>query len=470
MNRRTLSHIARVFALAALFVVALSATTVKPIHPESGGENAPVRIAILADHYTTAQEQQFNYDVENLIKYGLLADGFYKSYASSIQVTSYFDETPAGQASRFGFELGPGDGNCTVKAPDDILSKLLAAVGTGTVLPSHFLVIGNHNYNIGCTSGNWSYMAVDAIGTDVLQHELGHLVGLLFDEWAMPSNGTTPHPGLISDQFNCAPAPPPPPFWMNNPKFPLAKALPACDLYTNGVVHSHDSCRMGAMHHRMFCDVCKEAMKNGFGFVNSAPPPYLPPPSQGSNTPAARPGFRIMNAAFQTAPGAQTANRAQPSNSPRPVMRLLVEFDPGSQIAPTRPVKLEIKQRVFATAVYVPNHRRVGEFLYEIIDNAGVREVGIIADSSFKSRSFQGGPHETGPVKPVQMFLDVPNEDAKTAADNSRNLRAAVYRIPKTVTNPIIDKNTWAELRKTNNFEKVAEVSLAGPSPARQQK
>jgi hypothetical protein len=470
MNRRTLSHIARVIAIAALFVVAPSATTVKQVHPESGGANAPVRIAILADHYTNAQEQEFNYDVENLIKYGLLGDGFYKDYASSIHISSYFDETPAGQNSRFGFELGPGDGNCAVKAPADLLAKLVEATGAPTVLPTHYVVIANHPYSIGCTLGNWSYLAVDAIGTDAFQHELGHLVGKLFDEWAMPSNGAASHPGLISDQFNCAPATGTEPYWMNNPKVPGAQKLPECDLFKNGVVHSNAMCRMGAMNHRKFCDVCKEAMKNGFAYENTLPPTYEQPPNQASNTPTALSGFRIMNAAFQTAAGAQTANRAQQSNSPRPVMRLLVEFDPGSTVAPTRAVKLEVKQRIFANSVYVPNHRRIGEFLYEISDNVSVREVGVIPDSMFRSRSLQGGPHGTGPVKPVQMFLDVPNEDAKTAADVTRNLKVAVYRLPTTVTNAIIDKGVWADLKKNNNLKAVTEVPLADPSKVRQQK
>ncbi len=122
-----------------------------------------------------------------------------------MNITSYFEPTPPGQASRFGFEIGPGDGVCAVKAPDDILSKLMTATAAAAVLPTHYVVIGNHPYNIGCTKGEWSYIAVDAVGTDVFQHELGHLVGLLYDEWALPSNGGASHPGLVSDQFNCAP-------------------------------------------------------------------------------------------------------------------------------------------------------------------------------------------------------------------------------------------------------------------------
>ena len=100
------------------------------------------------------------------------------------------------------------------------------------------MVIGNHPYNIGCTSGKWTYVAVDAVGTDVFQHELGHLVGELFDEWAMPSNGSDSLSWPDRDaEFNCAPAPPPPPHWMNKPQSPLARTLTTRPLRQRGGPH-----------------------------------------------------------------------------------------------------------------------------------------------------------------------------------------------------------------------------------------
>jgi hypothetical protein len=454
MNRHTLRPLTRVIAVVAFSVVALSAATVTPVHPQAGGTNAPVQLAIVADHYTDGQEQEFNYDVQNFIKYGLLADPFYKTKGASMRIVSYFDATPAGQESRFDFEIGPGDGNCAVKAPQDVLTKLQAAVGT--VLPTHFIVVANHPYNIGCTIANWSYVAVDAVGTDVLQHELGHLVGLLFDEWALPSNGTTPHPGLINETLNCASGTP---YWVNNTNYPGAKALPACDLYENGVFHADEHCRMGAMNHRKFCDVCNAAMEKAFAFVNSVPPPIETPQPQASHAPAAAAGFRIMNASFAT-----TAVMQDPSNPPRPIMRMVVDFDPGSPAPDVRAVQMAVRQRIFAVGVYVPNHRRVGEFLYEVSDRNGVREVGIIPASYFKSRALTGGgAHGTGPARPVRMFLDIPNEDVKSASDKTRNLKVVVYRIPRTVTDPIITKESWAVLRKAHPFVMLLETPLPPP-------
>ena len=138
MNRPTLSPIARVITFAMLTVVALSAS------PPS--RSIPVarmrRFGSRSSRITTRSKQEFDYDVENFVKYGVLADAFYKQYgANSMNITSYYEATPAGQDSRFGFEIGAGDGVCAVKAPDDVLSKLMtatAAASTANSLRRHW--------------------------------------------------------------------------------------------------------------------------------------------------------------------------------------------------------------------------------------------------------------------------------------------------------------------------------------------
>jgi hypothetical protein len=450
MNRRLFLLFVGVIGIAAFSIVGLSATPVSTqIHPQVSNPNAPVRIAIIADHYTLGEKKEFDYDVENFVKFGLLADGFYQTQSGSIDIVSYFEETPAGQASRFGFAIGPGDGNCAVSAPGDILSKLSDAIGTVPVIPTRYVVLANHPYNIGCTDGDWTYVAVDAVGTDVFEHELGHLIGLLRDEWAMPSYaGMTPPP--IFGESNCAP-PSPDPYWMNNPKFPGARKLPECNLYPEGLVHAFEHCRMGKMNHRNFCLVCLELMRKGFTYVESTPPQSGPTPVA-SHLPERPAGFRIMNASFATARG-NTAVQDK-GNPPRPVMRLIVEFAPGREANSGR---LEEKRRIFATSVYVPNHRRAGEFLFEISDGKGVREVGVIPDHMLRSRSFQGGPHGTSGVRPVQMFIDVPDANEKNVGTD---FRVVVYRIPDTVKETVITKNTWDQLRtsKDHAFVQVAEM------------
>jgi hypothetical protein len=461
MNRPTLSQFSIVIVITALSLVVLSAaTSITQIHPATSNPNAPVRIAIIADHYALAQKQEFDYDVQNFIKYGLLADGFYKTQVASIDIASYFDETPTGLNSRFGFEIGTGDGNCAVKAPGDILTRLNGALGNPapTILPTKFVVIGNHPYNFGCTDGDWTYVAVDAIGTDVFEHELGHLIGLLKDEWALPANaGQTPPP--IYGQTNCAP-PSPDPYWMSDPRFYGAQKLPECNLYPAGLVHAFDHCRMGRMNHRNFCLVCLEAMKAGFTYVESDPP--SPPTPFASHAPTAPSGFHLMNAAFMANTirnaTATTTVLQDKGNPPRPVMRLIVEFDPGKGEANTG--RLFEKQRIFSTGVFVPNHRRAGEYLYEISDGKGVREVGVIPDHMLRSRSFQGGPHNTSAPRPVQMFIDVPNAEASNVGPD---LKVIIYRIPNSVKESVITRATWTTLRtsKDHTFVQVAEMRTA---------
>ena len=249
-----------------------------------------------------------------------------------MDIASYFDETPPGQESRFGFELGPGDGNCAVKAPVDILREASSrghdGNGAAESLRDHRQPSVQHRAARAASGpiSRWMPSAPTRCTMNLVTWSASYLMN-----GRCRRNGATPHPGLISNLFNCAPAPPPPPYWMNKPQFPLAKTLPECDLYANGVVHPYDECRMGAMNHRKFCDVCKEAMKNGFAYVNSVPPTYGTTQPQASHAPTAAPAISDHECGFRATAQAQ---QRESSNTPRPVMRLLVEFDPGSQTAP----------------------------------------------------------------------------------------------------------------------------------------
>lgn len=459
MNRRTLPQVARVIAVAAVSVIALTGATVKQIHSPTGpGGPPPFLIAVLADHYTNTQEQEFDYDVENFFKHGLLVDDYYKSQAGNMRIVSYFEATTAGQESAFDFEIGTGVGNCAITAGNNTMTKLQLAVGN--TVPTHFIVIGNHPYNFGCTKGRWTYVAVDAVGTDVLQHELGHLIAGLYDEWAMASNGA--HPGLTNDRLNCAPTPPPPPHW--NAGYVGFQNVPGCDLHPTGVIHPYTMCRMGATHHAKFCEVCKQAMDWRFvemktpGLDNSniTGPQGTNPSQQASDEPMARPRFRMINAAFieQTPPPKPLPVPPIPPVVPRSIVRVLVEFNPDTNA-------IISKHRTFATGIYLPSYRRLGEFLYEVRDNSGTLEVGVWPDHLFEARGYRGGTqHATGPRQAAEVFVDIPNEDEKSFANPGRRLQVVVYRIPPTVKVQNINRIQFAELMKTNPLTRVAELPL----------
>jgi len=467
MNRHSLPKFARVLTVATISVLAFGGAAPDPVVPPTGGANAPIQIALLADHYAATEKNEFKYDVENFITYGLMQDPYYLSKQASMRIQSYFDETPPGADSRFGFEIGTGDGNCSVKAPPDILTKLSDAVGPGNLV-SHYIVIANHPYNIGCTVGNWSFVAVDAVGTDVLQHELGHLIGKLYDEWSLPANRPYPHPGLVNNTLNCADSTTP--YWLTGTAFPGARVIPECDLWGGGVFHAYDACRMGAMNHKEFCLVCKAVMDKAFTFMSTASWSSDQPQPQASHEPTTASRFRIVNASF----GTSTVEQPAPApNLPRRIMRLIVDFDPNPTPKPGQP-SITLRRTIFANGVYVPNYRRVGQLLYEVTYQLttkdkkvteNLKEVGVVPDSMFQSRAYRGdAAHGTGATRPVQMFLDIPDEDASTMGNLNRTMKIQLYRIPKDVKDEMITRATWPALRKQHNFEKVgSEITLPHP-------
>ena len=452
MTRSYLPKFARVLAVAVISMIAFGGAAPDPVHPPApgGNLNAPVQIALLADHYTSKQE--FTYDVENFIKYGLLEDPYYKSKKGNIRIVSYYDATPPGVDSRFGFEIGTGDGNCSVKAPADILDRLTTAAPE---FATHYIVIANHPYNIGCTVGNWTYVAVDAVGTDVLQHELGHLIGQLYDEWGFKNSGA--HQGTpVGDTLNCSDAQTP--YWMSNQTaFPGANTYPGCDLYESGASHAYNMCRMGAMYHKEFCLVCKAVMDKAFAFMTSAQGSYAMPQPQASHEPTTVPRFRITNASFVQSVIAQ--DPAQ-QNLPRRIMRLMVDFDPGSGPPTNTQPSLRVRPtRIYTNGVYVPKYRRVGRFVYEVTDTGDrLKEIGVIPDSMFRSRAYHGSAgHATGAARPVQMFVDIPDEDNSTMTTGNRQLKIALYRLPDTFKDEMITKASWPKVKDTYKPVRIGE-------------
>jgi hypothetical protein len=480
MTRRSQLLIAHVIVamFLAMPVVRGATGTIKDIN-QGGNTTAPLLIMVIADHYqattpaqTAAAQAEFDSDVENFFKYGLLIDDYYTTQKTNMRILSYFEATPPGQDSLYGFTIANDAGNCAVKddpSPVTGTAVKLDATLAGVVgVPSdvHYVVIGNHPYDFGCTSGMWTYVAVDAVGTDVMQHEFGHRLAGLFDEWAMKSNGATPYPKNIppNDIRNCSTAVAPTmPAWVTN--FPTPSDAfdnaPGCDLYSVGVVRPYKNmCRMGATHHRQFCIVCAKAMNEAFldmkdperlnRLASGQPGPLNLWASHDSTPP---PHFGFVNAAFVVQPVPPPV--PAPAPELRRMARLVVEFDPGGG-KPT----LTIRRRTFVTGVYVPSYRRLGEYLYEIVDTKGTREIGILNDQLLRPRGYRGsgGHHETGAPGPVDIIIAVPDEDEKTFADGTRGLQLVIYKIPPTITNTIINRNVFREVRA--RLERMAELKL----------
>lgn len=446
MNRRSVVRIAHlIVAMFLAMPVAKAQAIIKPINPPTGGNTgAPQLIMVIADHYTAEQQKEFDYDVENFFKYGLMLDDYYKGQLSQLRILSYFEATPAGQASRYGFTIASDAGNCAVKddqtnTPTNTAAALDATLTGVPAVPSrvHFVVLGNYPYDIGCTSGTWTYVAVDAVGTDVLQHEFGHRLGGLFDEWGMASNGGTNYPKSIpvGDIRNCSMQPL---NWVTNVPSPTKpyENVKGCDLFNENVWHPYDMCRMGARHHREFCEVCTNAMDVIFRELTNAGAQPGPGDLRASHESTRPSRFGFVNASFVV--------ERQPVTPQRRMARLLVEFDPD----PLKP-RLTVKRRSYVVGAYAPSHRRLGEYMYEVIDNTGTREFGILNDQLIQPRGYRGaaGHHTTGAPTTTDLMIVVADEDQKTFEDGTRGLQLLMYRIPPTVTFTTLNREQFQALK-----------------------
>lgn len=431
MKRHTLVTFIRVIVMVTLATTAmLAAPNIKQVHPTSTGSNPPVLIAIVADHYTLDQEKEFDQDVENFFKYGLLVDSYYKNHSADLRIKTYFEPTPVGQDSIYDFKIEPGVGNCAVIDGPNTLNAINTTLSGDH--PVHTIVLGNHQYNFGCTDSYWTYIAVDAVGTDVLQHEMGHVLAELFDEWSLPANLNTNYTGVIqmNDTRNCWPTKPPAtlsPHWKRNPKFLTSKTIPNCDLFGKQIWHPYDMCRMGisAHHNPTFCKVCASEMDSTFDYYRTWARLLKPRTDRPTNpTPFAShgqtrgPQFRIMNAAFVT-----VEQPVVTPDVPVSLVRVVLEINPASGTF-TR------KSQTFGNGLYVPSYRRNGRFLYEYLIDDVTKEVGVIPDHIFTARGYRGGAsHVTSEPQPGEVVIAIPNEDAKTITD-TRKLQLVIYRIP----------------------------------------
>ena len=106
-------------------------------------------------------------------------------------------------------------------------------------------------------------------------------------------------------------------------------------------------------------------------------------------------------------------------------MRVVASFNPDSNV-------LTYKSRTFSNGIYIPNYRRLGQFLYEIQVNNNTVEVGVLPDHLFEARGYRSGaPHGTSAPKATDVIITIPDENEKTIA--GRQFKIVMYKVPTTV-------------------------------------
>jgi hypothetical protein len=426
-----LSGLAAAAILTCTFVS--EALAQKQIHPApGGGATNPVVIAVLADGYTSAQEKEFDADAANFFLSGLLQDQFFKGNAGFMRIATKFESVATGGTSKYGFKMGVSDGACELTFPTDTIPIWTAAASVGA---EYVVVIGNYPYTVGCTLGKIAYVSAGAAGVKVLEHEFGHMLASLWDEFGVPANGTTPFPHVIAagDKRNCARRPP---HWGGS-------GIDGCGLFNAGIVRPSDMCRMGPGHHPGFCWVCENYFNDWF---------------KGQTRPGGAnlfvsheraPQMGIVRAAFQPTPGEKPP-------ATQPIVRLLlrVDFDKGTA---------EPRRGFNSTGVYVPSHRRVGKLVYEILDNNKIVDFGVVSDQLFQARGYAGGVGEHGSAKAnsAEVIVQIPGETVEGLRGTTRNLSMVMWELLPGFPGFEINQGTFMKLRGNQAFMRQTQVISA---------
>lgn len=428
---------------AAMLLWCVSATTTaaqNQIHPPSGGgATNPVVIAVLADGYTAAQSGQFDADAANFFLSGLLQDSYFKDKAGFMRITTVFELPVPPATSKYGFRMGVMDGACQVAFPTDTIPIWMAAA---SVSADYVVVIGNYPYTVGCTVGRVAYVSAGAWGVRVLEHEFGHMLASLWDEFGLPSSGSTPFPYVIppGDRRNCARRPP-------NPHWGAA-AIDGCGLYNAGIARPSDMCRMGANHHPHFCMVCSAYLDDWFRDLQRLAGVNVGVGMVASHERTPQMGF--VRAAFQPTP--------QPKPpATQPILRLLLRFNPEKGMA-------EPRRGFNSTGVYVPSHRRVGKYAYEIVDdNKEMIDFGVLSDQLFQARGYAGGvgPHGAAPAATTEVIVQIPGETIERLRATNRNVSMVIWELLPDFPGSDVTRGQFLKLRSEAKFMRQTQVITA---------
>jgi IgA Peptidase M64 len=434
--------IAVVFVAAFLVFAVHAAPTPMTIYPPTGS-GGPIVIAVLADHFTAIEEDDFKAAANNFITYSLMSDPYYLLHASAFSVKAIFEPwtaSPSTPSSNYGFELGAGVSNCSIHWAVNT-TTLIDNVVRAPLNPAVTVVIGNYDYNFGCKQDTWTYIAVGSLGNRILEHELAHAIGGLYDEFSLPENINTRHPET-RDHGNCSTLPTPQ--WM-----PLAGASndPECDLYGVGVVHPFPTCRMRAVSAK-FCEVCYYEMK-------SAIEEFTNPPAAPTSLPISSAGF--FGGQPPPQPNSQPAQPRIPVTAQNRSVSVLVRVDRDTR-------QTAVLSATDISGPVVQHHRRLGDYVYEINEGGNTIASGVIAGNPFDSHSFGGTsiPHTSPKNESAAITVTIPGITRAMLRSGSRAVDIFFYQFGPSIGKDPITPQRLAELKADGTkLKRIGEVPYA---------
>src|SRR5438067_2039104 len=407
-----------------LHATAAAPVLVFPQPPATGG---PIRIAVIADHFQSGEEQDFNAAVQNFIVHSLLADTYYAQHASAFTVKSIFEAwTPGSSPSKYGFQLGAGVTNCRISWASNTTS-LVDAVVRASIDPAFTVIIGNYDYNFGCSQDTWSYVAVGSLGNRILEHEMGHTIGGLDDEFAVEQLRTTPYPG-IKEVGNCT--------TLVTPQWngvASSGRLPECDLYGVGIFHAFKDCRM-RVPVADFCPVCSGQMDDAINDYTSAILTSI-------EHPIVTAGFFGFQPAPPPRSGRAVSVLVRVNNTTGKTLVLSTTDVPGSN---------------------VQHHRRLGDYVYEIIEGGQTKATSVIPGDPFHTHAYNGSPapHASPAADDVAIAVTIPDVNRSSLANGQRTPEIIFYKLGRVGADPITPQRL-AELKTQDLVKQVAKVDAS---------
>jgi hypothetical protein len=444
-------------SLSLMMLAVLAAQSPNQIHPPPPPVERAINIVVLADGFTASQQDDFNEAAANFFNHGLLADSVFSKYKDIFGVKTIFNPVALASTSQFGFVLGVGVTNCSISwdegANPATNTATLIETAAAAANPTHIVVIGNHPYNFGCANDNWAYVAAGAVGERILQHEFGHLLANLYDEYEVPELANTKFTGVVNE-LNCS-TNQTTPHWTNiglsSP--PALANAEGCALFGKGIIRPYDECVMGA-HGNTFCQVCERELGNSLDYFKTQVTSGVLRNERLAQ--GVSPGIALSTVGLLL----QAPSTQQPTPSaPNRVVRLLLNVN-----RTTGAVNVLTATEVAGRAT--PRERRLGTSMYEIRDGTQILSVGVLQGDPFRSHGYRGGAAQHSPVpnqppatdSTASVTVSIPGESRDTLLQQGRQVEVWFYTLSPQVKDTVITTDSFRRLRDSKQVTNFARL------------
>jgi hypothetical protein len=404
------SYAFRLLLSACLGAQALVIARAQPVYPPTGVGGSHV-VLVISDGYASSEEWLFNRAVNGLILNGLMNDPFYKAHGASFTIRKLFKPVTTSGQTQFAITPNYDVSRCYIDYDATTTTAILQAA---TGFFEKVVIVGNlEGVSMGCTPHNniWTYVSAGAREMGgVLEHEFGHLVAGLLDEYELFNAAYAGPPGPPVDGPNCSTnTGSPPPIWGS---LPIPSSIPGptnpqgCNLYSTGVIRPYDICMMRAAG-APFCYVCQFRMGQRLGDY------AFPPPS----TPA---DIQILSAGLMMQ--APAPPPAPPARSNNPSVRVVLQVTRATRAA-------QILSVTDVVAPLIDRTRRIGNVVFSIHESGKATITGVMPGDIFEDRSYGNGsaPHQKQEAQTAIVSLIIP--DTSRQSLQTRTMSITLYQL-----------------------------------------